>query len=340
MLLLLLVAAMPAFSGQVEGQYFDSNIKGFRVPADYQVIKNYLLSNEAPALVFPATGTYLQTDWGYQGANYFYKAYFAPTNVYCQASFGGGYASSSTIGLYQKLMLPLVAGRESTNATYGYRDITAYNSAVRVGNDKLLLFPAHDSSPDRQIQLQFHLAHSLDVSGSAYLELKFTTENETYLQSIAEVGGFWIGVASSSAVGWYLVGTSSNSYLNTYNNGTSITYLMIASPDKPWTASFYDPTNVTDLILQFPTGGIQFALTPLSIYLVHDFSVSYKWMTMAKEYKIRYLIVGESLIDGNVTSYRYINRAVELFQSTTLATLVYRGNSVALMQLDFPTNLP
>jgi hypothetical protein len=338
LLFLLLVAATPVFSGQVEGQYFNSSIKGFRVPVDYQVIKNYLLSHEAPALVFPATGTYLQTDWGYQGGNYFYKAYFAPTSIYCQDSFGGGYASHSALGLYEQLMLPLVAGQNSTRIPYNYSEITTYNSAINASHNKILLFPAIDSSPDHHVQLQFHMAYPLDVTGSAYIELKFATGNQTFLKNIADVGGFSIGVASGGAVGWYLVGTSSNSYLETYNNGTTIAYLMIASPDKPWTASFYDPSNVTDLIFQFPAGGIRITLTSPTVYVVKDFSVSTRWITMVKDYNIRYLIVDKSLIDGNVTSYGYVNRAVDIFQSTGLATSVYRGDSVTLMKLNFPVN--
>lgn len=40
LLVLLFLTALPIFSGQVFGQYYDNNVKGFHIPDDYKTIMN------------------------------------------------------------------------------------------------------------------------------------------------------------------------------------------------------------------------------------------------------------------------------------------------------------
>ena len=78
---ILVVAEMPVFDGQLEENPWAPKSSGFYVPSEYEYARDYLLTNSQNVLLFPGLGTWITTSWNYDGASGFYYNFFQPINV-------------------------------------------------------------------------------------------------------------------------------------------------------------------------------------------------------------------------------------------------------------------
>lgn len=111
---LLFVAPLPLYTGQVfRPGVADS--RGFFVPESYFEVRNYLWSHGGNVVLLPSITTYVNTMWGYHGANDFYLAFYYPTRVVVPTYYGP-YAIylPPAAAAYAEATHPLAPGTNST----------------------------------------------------------------------------------------------------------------------------------------------------------------------------------------------------------------------------------
>ena len=331
---ILLIAAWPAFNGQVEGQYFDENVKGFWVPSEYQTVRAYLESQTGNALLLPATGVYVQTNWGYQGAIRFYDAYFAPKEVFTLTDFGGGYASPNALEPYRTLVRPVGASSNATLLNDNYSIFVA-NANSTITSDHLEIGPVSSELSSSPWQVNLGFSHALNLSSFTYLAVRIAGLDQTLVKSLIANQQLWLGVVSSNLVGWYIIDGSSNSYSTILGSDTTTFYLLMGSPDLPSNSVSYNASNVTGVIIQLPSSSTSISMAMPQVYTVSGFSVESAWKQAIASYGIRYLVLDWSMVEGNTSSYSYLRGSLTLAQSAGVLTSEYSGHYLAVFRTNF-----
>ncbi|MHB8372980.1 MAG: glycosyltransferase family protein [Thermoplasmataceae archaeon] len=113
LVVMLVVAEMPLFDGQLEENYFNDKSSGFFIPSNYASVREYILKNPGSVLFLPGVQAYITTNWNYSGSSGFFNAYFQPVKITNVNTFGGAYSSSHAISAYVNLTSPLSYNKSS-----------------------------------------------------------------------------------------------------------------------------------------------------------------------------------------------------------------------------------
>ena len=331
----LLVAALPAFTGQVEGQYFNQNQKGYWIPSEYSAVRNFLDSNTGGTLLLPALSTYVQTSWGYQGSDYFYNSYFAPSKVYSSSSFGGGYASTSGVSDYYNLTsISLVPSTNRVNMNLDFNDSNVVVSGAHANLTKSQITVYQ--STGNIIQISFEFPKPVDISNATFVDAVFGLVNWTSIKNLINQGAVWIGLASDNIVGWYVLGsTTDNSYVANLNGSLNL-YLKVGSPDKPFPASTYDASRVTGMIIKINSLTTKISLPLPSLYTVNGYSVNPAWLSSLQKYGIHYLLLDTSIVSGVVASNQNVSSILATLGANGIVRLIYNGTFIELWEVNYP----
>ncbi|MEM4089832.1 MAG: hypothetical protein QXQ46_03640 [Thermoplasmatales archaeon] len=128
LIVILVVAEMPVFNGQLEANFFNEKTSGFYIPDEYNYARDYLLGSHGNVLLLPGVQTYIITTWNFQGSSAIYNAFFQPVNVIDIQTFGGGYSSPSQVKTYDALASPILTENNySSISTSWLQTIVNYN---------------------------------------------------------------------------------------------------------------------------------------------------------------------------------------------------------------------
>jgi hypothetical protein len=81
LVVVLIVAEMPVFDGQIYENFWAPKSSGFFIPGEYEYARDYLLSYSQNVLLFPGVGPWITTSWNYSGSSQIYYNFFQPVNV-------------------------------------------------------------------------------------------------------------------------------------------------------------------------------------------------------------------------------------------------------------------
>jgi hypothetical protein len=331
---ILLVPSIPFFNGSALGQYFDPSIKGIWVPEEYFEAKDIALQHQGVILLWPSLTTYVQTSWGYQGTNGFYNSFFSPLKV-VTPDFFGGYTEYSTIRrlMYTNLTRPPIRAGE-------LRDITDLLNKEKIsvfgvkygrfnGSIRILV-----NNTDR-IDIGIPFRSAIDISNYTFLILELSSNPSFFMEGLAKSNNFWIGIGSAEGVvGWYILGSTSNTY-SINDEGISVS-ILIGFPDKPWAASYYNPSNVTRVIIRLITRDLRepvevnFSLKSVKVAFPDvDPSIISLW----KNFGVKYLLLDKSIVSGAASAYEPYYSSLPLLTKNGVLRPVLIGKNIELYQV-------
>ncbi|MDG7002017.1 MAG: hypothetical protein JRN15_23195, partial [Nitrososphaerota archaeon] len=328
----LLIAAFPTLAGQAEGQFFNENLKGYWIPPDYQSVRGYLYSHPGHVLVLPGMSTYFQTKWGFQGSNHFYIAYFAPTPVYTEDSFSGGYASTTLRSIYYNLTEPLLLSSSDMPIMYNPSPsvISVSNGRYELVNKNLVI---HPSNLSHDVVLSIAFSRPIDISN--FTNLGIAIKLDPYLAGVAlSSGQLWIGLRSSSTIGWYILGEGANSYVISHPNSTYDFFLSVGNPSPVWPSSTYNSSSVADLVLRFPANQTSITMSLPELFGTKGTIVDPRWFNMITSYQIQYLLLDKSVVSGNLTSPQFDNDLLAALSTGNHITSIFNGTDLELLKLE------
>lgn len=319
----LLVPSIPFLNGSALGQYFDPNIKGIWIPKDYLNARNIMLERPGRILVWPSLTTYIQTSWGYQGGSNFYNEIFAPIDVITPQNpvfRAGGYTlyNPSLRMNYVNLTKPPIRPGKLWDITgsANYKKILIWGAKYEHLNNSIKLFI--NGSDHVDVVLPFFSV--IDISRYHFLVLELFSDPSFYLKNLASSNDFWIGVGSAEGViGWYILGSSSNTY--SIDDKRISVSMLIGFPDKPWPASYYNPSNVTGIVIRLITRNLR---EPVEVKLyLKSIKVAFSdidpfIMDMWEKLEIKYVLLDKSIVSG----------ASSTFEPYSLALTLLRGKGI------------
>lgn len=348
LIVLLLVADMPFFTGAALGEYFNPSIKGIWVPNDYFKVKNVLSSSMQSgntALLWPSISTYVQTSWGYQGANSFYNNFFVPSLVLTPASFGGySLANPSLAAEYSTLTsVPVMAGKSTDITNYtDYAKLSVQGASCIYSNNTISLGSVDGSLNNVTITIPFH--ESFNASNCLLFTLQFSANPESLISSMLKDEGLWIGIGySDGETGWYIPGSSTSSNYTVNNN--IVTISMVAnSPDNPWTAPAYNASIVSDIAFSLSTKDLTNSYYPsldLSSITIQASSteVNESLINLWQQYKVEYVIFDSSNISGSLISPEQYSASLSFLINKGLLAPVFVGKYLQLYRVNYEAPL-
>ncbi len=328
----LLIPDMPFFTGESLGQYFDPSIRGIWIPQDYFEARNILSNAKGKVLILPSLTTYVQTSWGYQGSSYFYYVFFernspiVPQNPIFRT---GGYTlyNPKASSLYFSLTTPPLQANTSSIDVMGldYDKITVWGAKYVQTAGNLTIYNAEAG----HIDISIPTLHPYDATPYQFFVLKIRLYPAE--PSLIDSGKLWIGISSPGTIGWYILGSTSNTY---FVNDSEVTISMrIGSPDKPWPASTYDPSNITGIILRIRTDGLpprfQKLTLSISLGLAHP-TINRSQLDLWTSYGIEYLLIDKSIVQGSAVDPLMYNNAINMLISSGFLRPVYIGRYIEL----------
>ena len=121
LVIILVVAEMPVFDGQLEENFWAPKSSGFFIPSEYEYARDYLLTYSQNVLLFPAVGPWITTLWNYSGSAEFYYNFFQPINVTdCYAFSGTNVISPGTTETYNELVSPFLNASNLSSLSIGW----------------------------------------------------------------------------------------------------------------------------------------------------------------------------------------------------------------------------
>jgi hypothetical protein len=334
LIITLLIPSIPFFNGSALGQYFDPSIKGIWVPEEYFKAREIALQNQGVILLWPSLTTYVQTSWGYQGTNYFYNSFFSPLKV-ITIDFFGWYATyvPTKRSLYTNLTRPPIKTGE-------LRDITSLLNKEKIsvwgtkyerfkGSVRMLV-----NNTDR-IDIGIPFRSTIDISNYTFLVLELSFNPSFFMERLAKSNNFWIGVGSAEGVvGWYILGSTSNTY-SISDEGISVS-MLIGFPDKPWAASYYNPSNVTGVIIRLITRDIKepvevnFSFKSIKVAFS---DVDHCIISLWKNFGVKYVLLDKSIVGGAQSVYEPYYSSLSLLTKNGVLRPVLIGKNVELYQV-------
>jgi len=336
---LLIIPSIPFFNGSALGQYFDPNIKGIWIPEEYFDVKNVVLQYQGAILIWPSLTTYIQTSWGYQGAANFYNEFFAPKNIITPQNpifKAGGYTffNPSSRNIYINLSKPPLKPGVSWNIKrlIDEKHMQIWGASYEVSGD-IIKITISDSD---HIDIVLPFLYAVNISNFQFLVLELSFKPSSYMEDLAALGGFWVGVLSADGMaGWYICGSSSNTYF-VVNSSISI-FLLINYPDKPWPASYYNSSNIVAIIIRLFTHSFkkydEVFLSLKSIKIAFsdiDFSIINIW----KRFKIKYILFDKSLVDGAYINPKIYDFALDRLKKEKILRPVFLGKYIELYEIE------
>ncbi|MDE1767110.1 MAG: hypothetical protein KGI27_12690 [Thaumarchaeota archaeon] len=314
---LVLISALPVFNGTVEGQYFNENIKGYRIPYEYTQVKDYLLYNNANALVLPATGAYVGNSWGYSGAGNIYPAFYYPVKMYTISTFGSyAAANPAYIKAYDNLTEPL-------KPPLNYSKINSELSD-----------PIYTSKNLTYFRVAYPFKNPVNLNDYSYLKITVNLSNSSTFNS-AISGGLQIWVISNGFGNTYTIGPNCHRCYFNISNKTLSLEIFLKEPDT--SSQYFNISNVNSLEFEFFNRSKIFNITSTpQIYGGFGFSVNKSWLNLTREYGINYIMVDKSIISGNIETYNYVNQTINYLINESYINPVYSDNTLTLYKINMP----
>ena len=297
-LMLLFVTAIPIYTGYVFSQYFNTSIRGFLIPNDYNYVMNLSLNFYDHILLLPYVDTYESTSWGWQGTVLWYHVLngailtksIAPYSEYSQWN-----------SIYEKISYPQLNITEGISLTkfININKISAYGSVnfvniTRLSNGSLVLDINIDLSnlTSSHVDIFLPLYRIINISNYKFIQinLMILSNNSIVLYPI-----FFI--YSGNIGGAHLLGELK------IPGSLSKTYI-VGQPDKPWSMSVYNPENVTGFVLRLDnlprnTTSILKIKIKLNVIVSNHAKLSSKYLELLNLLNIKYVIFDKSLSTYN-----------------------------------------
>ena len=189
LVVVLIVAEMPVFDGQIYENFWAPKSSGFFIPSEYEYARDYLLSYSQNVLLFPGVGQWITTSWNYSGSSEIYYNFFQPVNVTNEYMFSGTpVITPSEIGTYNLLVNPFLNANNLTSLSTEWLH-TILN--LKIG---FIIFDFTLSPNQVLYNYTYYLTaiHLLVLDGIASLAISFNNLkiykiNESKVQKILEV---------------------------------------------------------------------------------------------------------------------------------------------------------
>jgi len=333
LIITLLIPSIPFFNGFALGQYFDPSIKGIWVPEEYFEAKDIALQHQGAILLWPSLTIYVQTSWGYQGTNGFYNSFFSPLKVVTPDFFGGYTMYSSKRLMYANLTMPPIRPGQSRDITdlLNKEKISIWGARCERFNGSIRILVNNTDHID--IGIPFRSA--INISNYTFLVLELSSDPSFFMESLAKSNNFWIGVGSAEGVvGWYILGSTSNTY-SINDEGISVS-MLIGFSDKPWAASYYDPSNVTGVMIRLITRDIKepvevnFSLKSIKVAFS---DVDPSMISLWKNFGVKYVLLDKSIVGGAQSVYEPYYSSLPLLTKNGVLRPVLIGKNVELYQV-------
>lgn len=331
----LLTTSFPAFTGQVYGQYFNENIHGLKIPNAYNVVNNLLENKSSTLLVLPGQNTYMTTGWGYQGASQFYSSFFGKSKVMNTQTIGtfGEYSqyNVTTQTLYND-MINLVFPSNKTlemNASFNFTKISIFGNASFNDLNATLMINSSNNTP---AEIGLPLKHSLNISTLGYVVFSFVVSNVSQFTQMIKDGKFLFGLSSPKVAGWYVVGHGYNSYFNITGNKVKL-YLLI--PQISY--GTFDDFEFNEVYLHFYGKLNNFTISSgthiIKMAYTNIAQINLSRMSLLKQYSVNYILIDNSVVQGNTQDYNYIIMEIEALVRYHLVASVYDGRILDLYKI-------
>jgi hypothetical protein len=314
-IVILLITALPVFNGKAEGEYFNESIKGYHIPQNYTVVRDYLIKNNGSSIVIPTMSSYVETSWGYEGAQQLYPAFFAPAKLYTLSSFGS-YAAENSVDL-----------EIATNLTkIIYPSSNAIRIPIAVGVPWYI-----NISGDPTFSITYPLKHT-NVSKFTYLQVVVNVSNSSKFTNAVKNNSLIVEIGSTNAPSQiYDLNTECwDCYIKT-NNNTEYIDLLLNNPNNY--NSLFNSSSITDIRFRFTNRTRIVNVSHPEIYGIYGFNVSPSWLELTKQYNISYVLVDNSILSGETESYGYINLISSYMKNSSNTKLIYSSKYISLYKI-------
>lgn len=330
---LLLVSVSPAFTGELDGSWFNENQKGFFIPNEYLKAKNYVDLNPGKILLLPGLGIYTQTSWGYQGASQFYNSYFQPDKIYTIDSNGAYSAfNNSALSNYINLTLPLSASQNWNSIDYKYNFSGVFTYGNVSENTKWINFQASNVS-DEYIKLA--LEKKVSLINNSYLNISLETNDPSYLAKLLRNGEALMGLGSPGGqVGWYSLNHYQNVYYKISSKNNFSIFLPISIPIYATPGSNFNSSALTDLYIKLLRGNSPINISIPQIQGSTGYSISAKWLKNILMYNISYVLVDNSIVAGEYENTTLEEGAMKLLLQNNLVSNIMSSNFISLFKIN------
>jgi hypothetical protein len=338
LIITLFIPSIPFFNGSALGQYFDPSIKGIWVPEEYFKAKDIALQHQGVILLWPSVTSYIQTSWGYQGGSNFYNEFFAPRDVITPQNpiFGaGGYTlyNPQAKMKYASLTRPPIRPGPSRGITDLVNDkkISIWGARYERFSGSIRILVNNTDHID--VGIPFRSA--IDISNYTFLVLELSFNSSFFTEGLARSNNFWIGVGSAEGVvGWYILGSTSNTY-SINDEGIHVS-MLIGFPDKPYAASYYNPSNVTGVIIRLITRDLKepvevnFSLKSIKVAFsdVDPYIIS-----LWKNFGVKYVLLDKSIVGGAASVYEPYYSSLSLLTKNGVLHPILIGKNIELYQV-------
>jgi hypothetical protein len=327
------IVSYPALAGYSVTAYFNPSVHGFWIPQEYAEAREYLSSHGGTTLVLPGDQVYMMTAWNLQDNMYWYNQYFAPARVLTIANFGGGYGSLSERATYlvlvSRITIPDLS--DATPINYSYAGPPGvYHAGVSENNGTILSIYQTADSLSQPSDVGFGFRKPLNLSEYKYMMLIIHTPNATYFGHLITNNELWVGVFDNRVGSWYVVNSSVNSYAMLRGDNLII-FLAVGSPDTTFGGPVYNTSDILGLVLQFPVRGNLTISYPV-LYVRNETVVNPSWLNLLYSYNIRYILVDDSIISGNMTSYSYLESSLDKLVASGYLRPVWSKGYLALYE--------
>jgi hypothetical protein len=333
---------LPAFNGGLESQFYNSSIRGYFVPSEYTYIKDYAIKNNLSIVLIPATYTYVQTSWGYQGSADFYSAFFLPAKLFSLGSLGG-YALENqyAVKIYTNLTEVISPGKNLQYLNIHYKKVIiswknyTYPTNVLKVNYSLVdnSIVIENNVSNTNFEMGFGLNKTLNDSNYTYIDVQFNTSSSNEILKLISEENFRIGLSYNNTVIWYtIVPQCSTCHINNLSD-TEINVSLFVNQ-----APNYRPTNTTNMSgiwFYFTNGSFQSndKISYPKIYTVDNFSINPSWIKIIDNYNISYLLYENSLIRSSSQNNSYIEDEVKYLNNSYMNP-TFTGNYLILYKLN------
>jgi len=311
--IMLLATSLPIFTGNVFGQYYNETIKGVLLSDDYFVLRELPVEFYEHILVTPATGVYMQTQWGYMGSSGWYRSLNTATLVEPLAPY---IQYTSWSHLYKLLSTPCI-----TAQTVFDKGRTLRVGGVYINKSLVTLSP--DGAATKSLVVTVRGVGRITVELGGNLVLK---PGDTVGFIVSRLGSRVN--TSDTAISAELVirGTSGFS--------ESIRALMPKDMDTMWRVIVVNDTTALERVTLWlkSIGGPEEVLVTLTAGPPQR--ICSEWISLSQSLAIRYVVLDRSIVSKQYTAAYYAT--LERLLNKTLQP-IYRGKWLTIYHTGWPT---
>lgn len=330
---------LPELSGQTFGQYYNQNIKGYKVPSDYEsaykMISNIDRSN---LIVYPEINTFITTSWGFQGPVNFYTEYFYPSNVISIASNNQyGQYLPNQLNYYFNVTSPLIPVYHDPNYIYTqYNESNLLYGAKRV-NDSASDFLLNSYNYSSSILIKNFFNHSYNFSNMLYLGINLNSNDIINLTNDIQNGTFSVGIISSNYIFW-LNSKYSYVYKSQNNNTTEVIFSILSSGIS--CKQIFDTIGLAYSSNKY-FNNTYLNITGITVYstgntsvnnLNHYFTVDNSFRNLENENS--YILLDESIEVGMIYPLQFTLNIIRVLILLNLIQNIYNGNDLKIYKIE------